>query len=55
MQGNAVTIALLETGLETKGWSARDTVDLFTGTVKGDTLVGTYRFRGGPFHFVRKR
>jgi hypothetical protein len=55
VQGSAVTIALLETGLETKGWSARDTVDLFTGTVKGDTLVGTYRFKGGPFHFVRKR
>jgi hypothetical protein len=55
VQGSAVTIALLETGLETKGWSARDTVDLFTGTVKGDTLVGSYRFKGGPFHFVRKR
>jgi hypothetical protein len=55
VQGSAVTIALLETGLETKGWSARDTVDLFTGSVKGDTLVGTYRFKGGPFHFVRKR
>jgi hypothetical protein len=55
VQGSTVTIALLETGLETKGWSARDTADVFTGTITGDTLVGTYRFKGGPFHFVRKR
>jgi len=55
VQGTTVKIALLETGLDTKGWSARDTVDVFTGTVKGDTLVGSYQFKGGPFHFVRKR
>jgi hypothetical protein len=55
VQGSTVPIALLETGLETKGWSARDTADVFTGTITGDTLVGTYRFKGGPFHFVRKR
>ena len=55
VQGTSVTLALLETGLDTKGLSVRDTVDLFTGTVKGDTLVGSYRFKGGPFHFVRKR
>ena len=55
VQGTAVTLALLETGLDTKGWSARDTVDVFTGTVTGDTLVGKYRFKGGPFHFVRRR
>jgi len=55
VHGTSVTLALLETGLDTKGWSARDTVDLFTGTVKGDTLVGSYRFKGGPFRFVRKR
>ena len=55
VQGTTVKIALLETGLDTKGWSARDTTDVFTGTVIGDTLVGTYRFKGGPFHFVRKR
>jgi len=55
VQGTTVRIALLETGLDTKGWSARDTTDVFTGTVHGDTLVGSYRFKGGPFHFVRKR
>jgi len=55
VQGTAVQIALLETGIDTKGWSARDTADVFTGTVRGDTLVGKYRFKGGPFHYVRKR
>ena len=47
-------LALLETGLDTKGWSARDTVDLFSGTVRGDTIVGKYQLRGGPFHYVRE-
>jgi len=55
VQGATVQIALLETGIDTKGWSARDTADVFTGTVRGDTLVGSYKFKGGPFHFVRKR
>jgi hypothetical protein len=55
VQGTAVQIALLETGTDTKGWSSRDTADVFTGTVRGDTLVGKYRFKGGPFHYVRRR
>jgi hypothetical protein len=55
VQGQTVKLALLETGIDTKGWSARDTVDLFTGTVRGDTIVGSYRGRGGPFSFVRQR
>jgi len=55
VQGATVQIALLETGTDTKGWSSRDTADVFTGTVRGDTLVGKYRFKGGPFHYVRKR
>jgi hypothetical protein len=55
VQGQTVSLALLETGLDTKGWSARDTVDVFSGTVRGDTIVGTYRLRGGPFTFVRER
>ncbi|HEX7980916.1 MAG TPA: DUF4249 family protein [Gemmatimonadaceae bacterium] len=55
VQGTTVRLALLETGIETKGWSARDTADVFIGTVRGDSLVGSYKFRGGPFHFVRQR
>jgi hypothetical protein len=34
-------------------WSARDTLDVFYGTLRGDTLVGNFRGYGGPFRFVR--
>jgi hypothetical protein len=54
-QGETVKLALLETGLETKGWSARDTLDVFNATVHGDTLIGKFQFRGGPFIYVRER
>jgi hypothetical protein len=36
-----------------KDWSGRDTVDVFDGTLQGDTLTGLFRFGGGPFKFVR--
>jgi hypothetical protein len=34
-------------------WSARDTTDTFVGELRGDTLVGSYRFAGGIARFVR--
>jgi hypothetical protein len=37
------------------GWSARDTMETFTGELRGDTLVGSYRFAGGIARFVRER
>ncbi len=37
-----------------RGWSARDTVDVFAGEIRGDTIVGAYRFAGGPVRFVRQ-
>jgi hypothetical protein len=55
VQSGTVKLALLETGVDTKGWSARDTLDVFNATVHGDTLVGKYQFRGGPFIYVRQR
>lgn len=38
-----------------EAWSAQDTVETFTGELHGDTLVGGYRFAGGPYRFVRQR
>lgn len=35
------------------GWSARDTVDVFTGELRGDTIIGAFRLFGGPVRFVR--
>jgi len=55
VKGGAAKLALLETGVETKGWSARDTLDVFDATVHGDTLIGKFQFRGGPFLYVRQR
>ena len=55
VQGGTVSLAMLETGVETKGWSARDTLDVFNATVHGDTLIGKFRFRGGPFLYIRER
>jgi hypothetical protein len=37
------------------GWSARDTTDTFVGELRGDTLIGSYRFAGGVARFVRER
>jgi hypothetical protein len=50
-----VKLALLEVGQDSKGWSARDTIDVFTGALRRDTLVGNFQFRGGPYHFVRRQ
>jgi hypothetical protein len=48
-QGNIVRLAFLS------GWSAQDTADVFTGELRGDTLVGSYRTAGGNVRFVRQR
>lgn len=37
-----------------KDWSGADTVEVFDGQLFGDTLVGVFRFGGGPFRFVRQ-
>jgi hypothetical protein len=37
-----------------KDWSGADTVEVFDGRLVGDTLIGTFRFGGGPFRFVRQ-
>jgi hypothetical protein len=46
-RGSAVTLALLANQL------AADTADVFTGELRGDTLVGTYRHTRGTSIFVR--
>jgi hypothetical protein len=38
-----------------RNWSASDTVEVFTGEIRGDTIVGSYRGFGGVAHFVRQR
>jgi hypothetical protein len=38
-----------------RNWSASDTVEVFRGEIKGDTIVGTYRGFGGIATFVRQR
>jgi hypothetical protein len=48
VRSGRVELALL------RGWSAQDTVDVFTGEIRGDTLVGAYRFFGGRIHFVKQ-
>jgi hypothetical protein len=37
------------------GWSASDTADTFTGELRGDTIVGTYRIARGVARFVKRR
>jgi hypothetical protein len=37
------------------GWSATDTLEVFTGEIRGDTIVGSYRGLGGLVHFVKQR
>jgi hypothetical protein len=48
-RGNQVELQFLN------AWSARDTVETFTGELRGDTLVGTWRRAGGTGRFVRER
>jgi len=35
-------------------WSARDTTEWFTGEVRGDTIVGSYRLFGGIVKFAKQ-
>jgi len=35
-------------------WSGTDTVEVFDGLVQGDTIVGAFRFGGGPFRFLKQ-
>ena len=37
------------------GWSATDTMEVFTGEIRGDTIVGSYRGLGGVARFVKQR
>jgi hypothetical protein len=37
------------------GWSATDTLEVFTGEIRGDTIVGSYRGLGGIVRFVKQR
>ena len=38
-----------------RDWYAADTAEVFTGEIRGDTIVGFYRGQGGPVRFVRQR
>jgi hypothetical protein len=38
-----------------RNWSAADTVEVFSGEIRGDTIVGSYRGFGGIARFVRQR
>ena len=46
--GNTITLALLQNQL------AGDTLDLFAGVLRGDTLSGTFKVAGGSAVFVRQ-
>lgn len=35
-------------------WSGADTVEVFDGTLQGDTITGFFRGNGGPFKYVRQ-
>lgn len=48
-RGTQLQLALLA------DWAARDTTEVFTGEVRGDTIVGSYRGFGGIVRFVRRR
>jgi hypothetical protein len=37
-----------------RDWFARDTAEVFTGEIRGDTIVGFYGGQGGPVRFVRQ-
>ena len=38
-----------------RDWYASDTAEVFSGEIRGDTIVGSYRGFGGVAHFVRQR
>lgn len=47
VRNGRVTLAFI------RNWSAKDTVEVFTGELRGDTLAGSYRGFGGTARFVR--
>jgi hypothetical protein len=47
-RNGTIELALLD------NWSGADTVEVFDGTLQGDTLTGFFRANGGPFKFVRQ-
>lgn len=49
VRGNEVRLAFV------RDWSAQDTVEILTGEVRGDTIVGNYRGFGGGARFVRRK
>ena len=49
VRGTTVSLGILQ------GWFASDTMDVFTGQVRGDTIVGSYRGYGTISKFVRRR
>ena len=48
-QGEQVELAFL------KDFSGADTLDVLDATFYGDTLIGVFRFGGGPYRYVRQR
>jgi hypothetical protein len=48
-QGGRIELQMLT------AWSARDTADTFVGELRGDTLVGSFRFGGGGVRYVKER
>ena len=48
-RGGRIDLAFL------RDWYAQDTADVFTGEIRGDTIVGSYRFAGGIVRFVKQR
>jgi hypothetical protein len=48
-RGNQVKLSILQ------GWFASDTMDVFTGEIRGDTIVGSYRGYGTITKFVKQR
>lgn len=55
VKDGAIKLALLEVGTDAKGWSGRDTTQLFTGEIRGDTITGSYSGLGGRVRFVKRR
>jgi hypothetical protein len=49
VQGEQISLYFL------RDWSATDTAEVFTGEIRGDTIVGSYKGFGGIARFVRQR
>jgi hypothetical protein len=48
VRGNQIELVVL------RDWFASDTAEVFTGEIRGDTIVGQYRGHGGVARFVRQ-